>query len=68
MSLTRRSFVGRAASAFGVAATVGSSWTQVASPGLTIPPTAAGKAFAKAIGESSVRRGLVPVNNGNHRL
>src|ERR1017187_5781663 len=51
MSLNRRSFVEGAASAFGLAATAGSGWTQVVSPGLGIPPTAAGKAFAKAIGE-----------------
>jgi putative isomerase len=51
MSLTRRSFVGGAASALGLAATVRSGWTQVASPGLSIPPTAAGRAFAKAVGE-----------------
>ncbi len=51
MSLTRRSFVGGAASAIGLAATARTCWTQAASPNLLIPPTAAGKAFAKAIGE-----------------
>jgi mannosylglycerate hydrolase MGH1-like protein len=50
MSLTRRSFVGGAASAIGLAATARTGWPQTASPSLTIPPTAAGKAFAKAVG------------------
>ena len=59
MSLSRRSFVGGAASAFGVAATAGSAWTQVVSQGFGIPPTAAGKAFAKAIGEK-IWRDLPP--------
>ena len=51
MSLTRRSFVGGAASALGLAATARGGWALVASPGLLVPPTAAGRAFAKAIGE-----------------
>lgn len=51
MLITRRSFVEGSVSACGLAATVCGGWAQVASPGLSIPPTATGKSFAKAVGE-----------------
>jgi neutral trehalase len=50
MPLTRRSFVRTAAGTLGLAATARTGWTQAASPSLTVPPTAAGQAFAKAVG------------------
>jgi hypothetical protein len=51
MSLTRRSFVGGAASALGRVATARSGWAQVAPPASLVPPNAAGRAFAKSFGE-----------------
>ena len=67
MSRTRRSFVGGAAGVLGMTAAWRTGWAQAAAMPETgaAPPTAAGKAFAAAIGEKTwtdLRQRLVTVN------